>query len=357
VADDDLPVETSARRVWLKRVIVAIVCLLVGWMILRFVGRIDWSAVAGAMRQLEWWQGLALGLLLVIRQIFNAAPLKRFVPGLTQGRAMQNDLGANLVGTFAPPPGDIVLRIGMFKTWSISAVDGMTGVMLNMIVFYGARFIAPVLGLVVLAFVGIETGQWVTGLVSAVIAAAIIVALVLVLRSDTWAAVIGRSAAKVAKRVRPSVEPAQWADAMVDFRRRTSSVLGRNLAPALALMVCAIIVDGLILFLSLRFVGISAADLSFAEILAAFLLAYPLTILPLFGLGPLDAIMIASWTDLAGAELESTLLAGTIVWRTVTLGGTLALGAIATAIWRRHAATDPQALAAATAEAAELRRT
>jgi hypothetical protein len=235
----------------------------------------------------------------------------------------------------------------MFKTWRVSPVDGMTGVMLNMIVFYGARFIAPVLGLIVLAFVGIDRRQWVTGIVSALIAATIIVALVLVLRSDTWAAIIGRSAANVAKRARASVDPEDWASAMIDFRRKTSAVLGRNVAPAIALMMCAILTDGTILFLSLRFVGIPAADLHAAEIFAAFLLAYPLTILPLFGLGALDAIMIASWVEIAGAEFESTLLAGTIVWRSVTLGGTLILGAIATWLWRRDAAVGADAVAEA----------
>jgi hypothetical protein len=355
VADADQLTPPPARRAWVKRAVITAISLVVGWMILRFVGRIQWSAVGDAMRQLHWWQGVALGLLLMVRQFFNASPLKRFVPGLGQRHAMQNDLGANLVGTIAPPPGDIVLRVAMFKTWRISAVDGMTGVMLNMIVFYGARFIAPVLGLVVLAFVGIDTGQWITGLVSALIAAGIIVALVLVLRSDNWAAVIGRSAAKVAKRARATVDPEDWADAMIGFRRRTSTVLGRNLAPALALMMCAIVVDGLILFSSLRFVGVTASDLSFAEILATFLLAYPLTILPLFGLGALDAIMIASWVDLAGVELEPALLAGTIVWRTVTLGGTLALGAVATWLWRREDAH--KAVTPADAEVDALRQT
>lgn len=347
MADDDDASEPTARKVWIKRIVIAVVSLVIGWMVLQFVGRIQWTAVGDAMRQLHWWQGIVLGLLLVVRQFFNASPLKRFVPGLNQRRAMQNDLGANLVGTLAPPPGDVVLRIAMFKTWRISAVDGMTGVMLNMIVFYGARFIAPVLGLAVLAIVGIETGQWVTGIVSALIATTIIVALILVLRSDNWAAIIGRSAAKVAQRARATVDPEDWAEAMIGFRKRTSTVLGKNLAPALALMVCAILTDGMILFLSLRFVGITASDLSFAEILAAFLLAYPLTILPLFGLGALDAIMIASWVDIAGADLESTLLAGTIVWRTVTLGGNLVLGAIATWLWRRDGAISAEALAEA----------
>jgi hypothetical protein len=331
-SSNDAP-DTTKRSVRRNLIIIA-VSLLAGWLLLRFLGRIQWSAVGDALGQLHWWQLAALVVLLLVRQTFNAMPLKRFVPGLTQRKAMKNDLGANLVGTIAPPPGDVVIRVAMFRSWGINPVDGMTGVTLNMIVFYGARFIAPVIGLFFLAFVGIEKRQWISGLVSALIAAVIIVALVLIVRSDRWAAILGRTAARVVSRMKAEVDPDHWAGAVVEFRGRVAKILNRNLVPALLAMVVAILVDGTILFLSLRFVGVTAADVSWPEIMAAFLLVYPLTILPLFGLGALDALVIASWTEIAGVEFESTLLAGTIVWRTVTLGGNLALGAIATALWK-----------------------
>jgi hypothetical protein len=54
-------------------------------------------------------------------------------------------------------------------------------------------------------------------------------------------------------------------------------------------------------------------------------------------------------------ELEPALLAGTIVWRTVTLGGTLALGAVATWLWRREDAH--KAVTPADAEVDALRQT
>ena len=64
------------------------------------------------------------------------------------------------------------------------------------------------------------------------------------------------------------------------------------------------------------------------------LLAYPLTILPAFGLGVMDAVVIASITDVTGVEYESALIGAAMVWRTVTLFGTLGLGALAMAWWR-----------------------
>ncbi len=351
----DVPAETEQdkRKAMYKRLVIILASFVIAYFALRFFQRIQWSAVGNAMRQVAWWQFIILGVLLLIRQAFNASPLRRFIPGLTQAKAMQNDLGANLVGTVAPPPGDVVLRVAMFRSWGIHPVDGMTGVTLNMIVFYGARFIAPVLGLLVMIVVGLENHNWTTGLVSGAIAVVIIVGLLLILRSDTWAALLGRFAARVVSKMRANVDPEEWAEAVVDFRRRVSSVLNKNLFPALAGMVSGIVVDGLILLTALRCVGVGADQIRASEVFAAFLLAYPLTILPLFGLGALDAIIIASWVEIAGVEWESTLLGGTVVWRTVTLGGTLLLGAIATALWRKETRNNGKALLDADAAGAK----
>lgn len=335
-----VPAETPAKRrkAWYVRLGLVLGALILAYFVFRFIGRIHWSAVGKALRHVSWWQFVVLGVLLLIRQWFNAAPLRRFVPGLSQMRAMHNDLGANLVGTVAPPPGDIVLRVAMFRSWGIHPVDGMTGVTLNMIVFYGARFIAPVVGLVILAVVGIDGGAWTTAGVSGLVAVAIIVALMLIVRSDAWAALLGRFAARVVSTMRAKVDANEWADAVVDFRRRVAAVLRANLAPALVGMVLSIVVDGLILLTAIRCTGVTASQLGAGEILATFLMAYPLTILPLFGLGALDAVIIATWVEMVGVDLEATLLGGTIVWRAITLGGTLILGVIATALWRRDAA-------------------
>lgn len=324
---------TRSRR-WLKPVALLALSLAAGWLLLRFVGRIQWSAVGEALGHLAWWQGGVLVALLLVRQAFNAVPISRFVPGLSLPRAMQNDMSANLVATVAPPPGDVVLRVGMFRSWGIHPVDGMAGVTLTMIVFYGARFIAPVLGLALLAFVGLERGQWISGIVSGALAAALLTALILGLRSEVWAAVIGRTAARVVGRLRATVDADAWEAAVVDFRARVSATLRRNLVPALAGMLAAILTDGAILLLSLRFVGLGAEAVPAPAVFGAFLLAYPLTILPLFGLGALDAIVIASWTELAGVAYEEVALAGTIVWRATTLGGTLILGALCVGWWR-----------------------
>ena len=83
---------------------------------LRFVGAVEWDQVWDAVRRLDAWQFVVLVAVLLVRQGFNAVPLRQFVPGLSWWRSVQNDLGAVVVGTLALPPGDVVLRVSMFRS-------------------------------------------------------------------------------------------------------------------------------------------------------------------------------------------------------------------------------------------------
>lgn len=322
---------------WFKPLLIVVVSVLVGWLIVRFVGKISWSAVGDAIRSISLAELLALLGLLLVRQVLNAVPIQRFTPGLGVPRAVVSDLSANLAGTIAPPPGDVVVRVAQFRTWGINPVDGMAGATLNMLIFYGARFAAPAIGAVIFSIHAFDSGKAVTGALSLAIAVAIVGLLVAVLRSDAVAEKLARRAAAAGKMVGAEVDEERWIQAVVDFRQRIGRTLQRGLAVALVFMVLGIVVDALILLAAVRFVGISEDIAPWPVVIGATLLAYPLTILPAFGLGVMDAVVIASVTEVAGLEYESALVGATVVWRVVTLGGTLGLGAIAMAWWRATA--------------------
>lgn len=325
----------SRHRFWLRPILLIALSIVVGIIIVRFVGAVDWAQVASSLGSLSWWQFLPLVAALLLRQSLNAVPLACFVSGLRLGRSMQNDLSAVLIGTVAPPPADVVMRVSMFKSWGINPVNGMAGVTLNMITFYSVRFLAPSIGLLFLAFEGIESGHLIRAGLCAVVAGAILVTLILLSRGDSLAALVGRSAGRVAARIKNSVEPDAWADSVVAFRLKMVDTLRKGLPTSMGALVLMVLADGLILFLAVRFVGIGASSLSVAAIFGAFLLAYPLTLMPLAGFGILDAALLAAWTDLAGLEYEASIVAALGVWRAVTILGPLLLGVITTALWKR----------------------
>lgn len=329
---------TTVRAWWRLRSVRTIVLLsvsvLIGWAVLRIIGRVNWGAVGDAVSQVSGGDLAVLMAVLGLRLVFNAVSMARFVPGLGMWRAVRNDLSANLVATVAPPPGDVVLRVAQFRSWGVDPVTGMGGVTLSMVVFYGARFIAPVLGLVLVTADQLGTRQWVWGALSLVIAGAIFTALIVTLRSGRWAASLGDAAARIVGRFTTTVDTSGWREAVVRFGARMDATLRGNVVLVTISTLMAVILDGVILALSLRFMGVDAAQLPLNEILGAFLLVYPLTIMPLFGLGVLDATLIASWSAIAGDVAEPAIIAAAVIWRTVTIGGTLLLGVAAVGSWR-----------------------
>jgi hypothetical protein len=306
----------------------------------RLVGAVDWSAVGAAFAGLPVAVAIPLTLALLLRQTLNAVPLTYYVPGLGLWRSMQNDLSANVVATFTPPPADIVVRVAMFRSWGVDPTSGMAGVTLNTAKFYAVRFLAPTLGIALLAFQGAERRQWVVAVLCGLVAATMLTALVLLLRGDHLAAWLGRTAGRAVRRFRPATDPDVWAATMVDVRGRSAASLRRGLLPSMVALVGMVLADALVLLVALRACGVTG--LTVVDVLAPFLLAYPLTLFPLFGLGLLDAILVGAWTTVAGVEQEGAIVAATIVWRAVTILGTLLLGGISLTAWRvRHRAAVP----------------
>lgn len=325
------------RRRWVYLVrpaLLVAVSLLAGRVLVSLVGSVDWGAVSSALSRLSWTSVPVLAALLLAREAFNSIPLAVFVPGLGLRRAFQNDLAAHLVGTVAPPPGDIVIRISMFRSWGISAGEGLPGVTLNSLTFYVIRFGVPVAGLLLLLGEDLAATQTWLAVGSFLIAVTVVAGLVLVSRGEALARRTGLLAGRMATRVRREIDPEAWADTVADFRDQMSSRLVRGLAPSLTALAAMVVTDGLILLLALRLVGVGAGQLSTVLVLGTFLVAYPLTALPLAGLGVLDAALLVALTEVAGPAAEPEIVAALVVWRVVTLVGTLALGAAALARWK-----------------------
>ena len=72
----------TLRAKWVRPVALIAISLIVGWFIIRFVGKVSWSAVGDAIRSVEAWELLVLILMLLVRQVVNALPIARFTPGL-----------------------------------------------------------------------------------------------------------------------------------------------------------------------------------------------------------------------------------------------------------------------------------
>ncbi len=228
----------------------------------------------------------------------------------------------------------------MFRSWGISPVDGMPGVTLNSLTFYVIRFGIPILGVLVLVGEDLSAAQVWSAVLSLVVAAVIVVTLILVARGERFARMIGRRAALIAARFREDADADAWAAAVTGFRARMSTRLVRGLPPSLAALAAMVVTDGVIVLLCLRLVGVDATLLPVAIVLGSFFVYYPLTALPLAGLGVLDAALVVAYTETAGVAAEPEIVAALVVWRVVTLIGTLLLGALSFGWWRWRTGTE-----------------
>lgn len=329
---------TSPRRRVAKAMLVVLVSVLCAWAIVRLVGRVDWSAVADATSKLSWWNVPILLGVLLLRQVLNAAPLAIFIRGLSLFRAVVNDQSAILLSMIAPPPSDLVMRIAMFRSWGIEASRGLAGAVMNTVAFYVARFSVPVLGLLLVLPNRFDAAYAGAALVGGTLALAILAALLAVMAREDLASRTGRSAGRLARRVRSGVEPEAWAASTVRFRRHVVGKVRNGLPRALLVLVAMVLCDAALLTLSLRFVGAQSSDLPVLEIFAIFLVAYPLTLMPVSGIGILDAVVLAALVEVGGIDVEPVVVAGLIVWRVVALATPLAMGMASIAYWRSRRA-------------------
>ena len=246
---------------------------LAAWYFTRIVKRIDWSQVGQALGDLALIEIAALLAVVAVRQVLNAAPLALFVPGLGLRRAMANDLSANLVATVAPPPGDIVLRIAMFRSWGIGVNEGIGGLTLNTLTYYVARFGAPLLGLLIALAVGRSQPSFVyTALVSGTISLTVVAGLAVSTRGEGPAARLAGAVARQLRRVVSRVDPDEWAGRATVFVATLSDMVRARSLPAGACQLGLVLSESLLLFASLRFAGVPAESAGGVSILIALLI-------------------------------------------------------------------------------------
>jgi len=156
----------------------------------------------------------------------------------------------------------------------------------------------------------------------------------MVVRSEAFAERTGAAGARLVRRFRSTVDADAWAAAAVQFQGNVSERFRRGLPLSLAGLVVMVLADATVLLLSLRFVGVSAAQLPTVDVIATFYIFYPLTLPPLMGLGVLDVALLGTFMEVGGDALEPEIVAALTVWRALTLLGPIILGVGASAYWR-----------------------
>ncbi len=327
------------RRVVPPLLSLVLVAAVFFWFLPQFTSLTDvWSSVRG----MTWTEVV----LLLAAAVWNLATYQFLVvatmPGMTLRQATVATQSATAVSNTVLGGAAISLGLtyAMNSSWGFSR--SRTSVMLLISGLWNnfAKLGLPVFALVLLAFSGtLTTGRLVGGLLGVGALVAVVVLLWLLLRSSAAAARIGNGAARIASALRRPFGRGPvtgWDRATTKFRDRTVLLLRARWHWITLTTLVSHLSLFLVLLLALRFVGVTAEQVSLAEALAVFAFARLLTAIPFTpgGLGVIELALITGLSAAGGAR--SAVAAAVLVFRALTYVLPIPLGAATYVFWQRN---------------------
>jgi uncharacterized protein (TIRG00374 family) len=241
-------------------------------------------------------------------------------------------------------PGGSAIGIGMtysmLGSWGYSRSRSTTAVLVSGVWNSFIKLAMPVLALALVALQGGRTGGRViaallgiAGLVAAVVVFA------LLLRSEEHARRFGLLAGRIASRLRRILRRGPvtgWELATVKFRARTIGLVEHRWVAITATSLVSHVSLYAVLLVALRDVGVSEAEVGWAEVLAVFAFARLATAIPLTpgGAGFVEGVL---FTGLVGAGGDpAQVAAAVLVYRALTWALPILVGIGCYGWWRRR---------------------
>ena len=198
-------------------------------------------------------------------------------PGLSFGRAMVMTQSATAVTNTVPTVGPAIgvgLTYQMLGSWGYSGARTTVAVLVSGVWNAFAKLGLPILALALVLLQGGATGGRVVAALAGIAGlVAAIVVFALLLRSEELARRFGLLAGRIASRLlglvgRPPVQG--WESATVKFRTRTLELLEHGWVPITAATLVSHLSLYVVLLACLRAVGVSDAEVSWAQVLVVF---------------------------------------------------------------------------------------
>jgi uncharacterized membrane protein YbhN (UPF0104 family) len=316
----------------------AVVVFLFGWVLPQFI---DYEAVfraIGTISAVEWVILIVVALLRFIPEgwVYRAAQ-----PGLSIGQGTQLFLVSETLTNIPPGGLDLVARYQMSKSWGFSTGEATSATIASWVFTALSKLILPIAAVLFLAIrrVGDDDLDLLAIIAFVVVAVGALV-LYLVLRSPDLAARIGEMLGRVVRWVsgifRREVQT-DFRQLVLEFREESSALLRQQTAIGTIAGVTARVASFLVLFLALRFVGITTDQLHWTVAFAAFAVTMAITVIPIFNMpGIAEAVLIATFNAAAGGGAADQVAAAVFVYRILTWLTPIPFGGLAFTRWRNE---------------------
>jgi uncharacterized protein (TIRG00374 family) len=302
-----------------------------------------WSAITA----MTWSELAGLALVAGWNLCTYAFVWMTVTPGLSFGRAMIMTQATTAI-TNTVPAGSAIgvgMTYAMLGGWGFSRSRTTIAVLVSGVWNAFAKLAIPVLALALVALQGnASAGRLTAALVGIAGLIAAIVVFALMLRSERMAEKVGVTAGRFVSRLlalirRPPVQG--WEIATVKFRNRTIDLLEHGWLPITAATLVSHLSLYLVLLVCLWDMGVSNAEVNWAEVLAVFAFARLATAIPFTpgGAGVVEAVLITGLTAAGGDKPE--VVAAVLVYRALTWGLPILVGIFCLLWWRRQSLSHP----------------
>jgi len=302
-----------------------------------------WDIVSG----LSTLDLVALVAAAVLNLLTFAPPWMAALPGLSFVHALVMTQ-ASTAASSVVPGGDAVgmaLSYSMLRRWGFRAEQVAVATAATAVFNAFANVVFAVVAVGLLATGGeSHTLLTIAAAIGTALLAAAIALFAVALHDDGNARLIGGFAERLWNRVMRLVRRAPaagWDVRLMGFRREAVGLLQRRwLALTLATLAGHLTVF-LVLLVSLRTVGVPAADVSFAEAFAAWALIRIITTIPITpgGLGVVELGLTGALVSFGGGQPE--VVAAVLLYRVLTFVPPIATGGVCLLVWRRLDGAEP----------------
>ena len=345
--DDEAPPSTTTRvgpdagrrRTLLQALISVVTIGLVFFVILPRIA--DFSEVWQTLSGMTWLELFTLALAAAWNLLTYWILLVAVVPGLRLGQAAVVTQASTAAANTLPGGAafGLALAYTIYASWGFRRPVIALALLVSGLGDLLAKFAIPVIAVVSLALRGeANVGSTVAALVSVVGLVTLIGGFVLALRSEASARGVGRileSGAALVTRLLKRPAPTRWSDRLVRFRDETAGLWSSRWPHIVIASVVSHLSLFLVLLLALRHLGISEAEVGWAEALGAFAVVRLFSALPLTpgGVGIVELGLTALLVVAGGGEAR--VVAAVLVFRALTYLLQIPIGAAAY-VWWQH---------------------
>jgi uncharacterized protein (TIRG00374 family) len=345
--EDDAVAAPSSFKPKTKQVVIA-VALTVGILLLVFgvmlPSIVSYEDIGAAISDMELWQfGVLLGIWL-FKLPFDGVIYSRSLPGLKVPQGSMAWASSTSFSNVVPGPGDLLVRLSMYRTWGHSVDQSMISMTTSGIFQNVNRLSLPVIGVLwYAADSGDDVGGWLIAL--ALIGLGVLVAGfvfgVMIIRSETFARKVGGWIERVVNWAAAKFKrdaPDDVVGTLIEWRDSAKDLIRARWWQMWLAHFTTTVINVTMLATALRFAGAESENLSLAEIFLSYALVQLVTLIPItngnIGIAEIAYILFLDAFASGGDAVTGAIAAGVIIFRIYNWLLVIPAGFAATAVWR-----------------------